>query len=111
MGVEERIEQEVQAVITLIREAAGHLGKPMPDVGPLLIKHLMHIDAYRFTFLAKAAILNGYSRAHKGEKIGGRARVGAELAEGAADAIRYRVSLGQSILNYLMSEMKSGMSG
>jgi hypothetical protein len=105
------VEQEVQTVITLIHEVKKYLEKPMPDVGPQLIRHLTHIDAYRFTFLTKAAILNGYSRSHKGERVGGRARIGAELAESAADAIRYRVSLGQSILNYLMSEMKSGMSG
>lgn len=105
------LNDEVKAVMGLYSDIKPLMSKAMPDVGPELIKHLTRIDAYRFNFLTLAAVLSGHYRMNKGEAEGDRARVAAEIAEGAADAIKQRVTLGQSIMNYLVAEMRSGMQG
>ena len=97
----------------LVKEVMPLLQKPMPDVGPPLIKHLAMIDAYSATLLYYAAMMNAnYRMAKDMHKDTVQVyRMIADMLEGAADSIRHRVSLGQSIISYFRQEMDSGLRG
>jgi hypothetical protein len=98
---------ELTKVKRLLMAVEVLLADPLPHHGPDLVKALTKIDAWLYTCSSAAVKMHGLARKFKTVPT---LRTAAEHLEAAVEAIKRRISLGQSLLRFLETEINAQLN-